>query len=164
MNLLPKNTDTSTVLELELAEKAGEYWNETSKHSAVQERLSAELVPASDEANSVHGMLLRAATRIYYDVYNNGGWNMVDNVHSDWLEEGDEDYEEPEYELVGLYKDFFDNLERFMPKEHQECVAKAKAQTLENPDSSCIVYDHLVDRVIHTILTTTNIVHESVDD
>ena len=44
MNLLPKNTDTSTVLELELAEKAGEYWNETSKHSAVQERLSAELV------------------------------------------------------------------------------------------------------------------------
>lgn len=158
MKLTPK-ADTENLV-LTFAEKAGEYWNETSKNSKLQEQFSGELIPSKGEADNVHGMLLRAVTRIYYDVYNNGGWNMVDNIHGDWLEEGDEGYEEPEYELVGLYKEFFENLERFMPEEHQECVAKAKAQVLEDPDSSYIIFDHLVDRAIHTILTTNNIVHE----
>ena len=159
MKLTAKTTAENVTLTL--AEKAGEYWGGSSKNAKALEGLVEKLVPAKGEANSVHGMLLRAANNIYYDVYNNGGLNMVDNIHDDWLEEGDEGYKEPEYELVGLFKDFFENLERFMPKEHQDCVRKTKEQVLENPDSSCIIFDHLVDRVVHTVLTTNNIVQEA---
>lgn len=158
MQLLPKATTDEQVLVL--TENAGEYWHGKSKNNSLQEKLYAELIPAKDEADNVHGMLLRAVTKIYYDIYNNGGGNMIDNIHGDWLEEGDEGYEEPEYELVGLYKGFFENLKRFMPADHQECVSKAKSLVLAGDIDTDIIFDHLVDRVIHTILTTRNIVHE----
>lgn len=48
------------------------FWNGTHPLSARQQELFNLLVPASGEASTAHGELLRAATRIYYDVCNNG--------------------------------------------------------------------------------------------
>jgi hypothetical protein len=52
------------------------YWNSTGKHQAAYEEL-CKLVPSSGPAGTVEGEMLRAATRLYYDFYNNG---MVNNT------------------------------------------------------------------------------------
>lgn len=48
------------------------FWGQTHPLSAKHEALFAKLVPSSGEAGTAHGEVLRAITRIYYDVYNNG--------------------------------------------------------------------------------------------
>jgi hypothetical protein len=58
-------TDTTTKFE-------PGFWGQTHPLSAKQDELFNKLVPASGEASTAHGEVLRAATRIYYDVYNNG--------------------------------------------------------------------------------------------
>ena len=50
------------------------YWNSTGKHQAAYEEL-CKLVPSSGPAGTIEGEMLRAATRLYYDFYNNGMMN-----------------------------------------------------------------------------------------
>jgi hypothetical protein len=50
------------------------YWNSNGKHQAAYQELS-KLVPSSGPAGTVEGEMLRAATRLYYDYYNNGFCN-----------------------------------------------------------------------------------------
>lgn len=50
------------------------YWNSTGKHQAAYEQL-CKLVPSSGPAGTIEGEMLRAATRLYYDFYNNGFCN-----------------------------------------------------------------------------------------
>jgi len=52
------------------------YWNSNGKHQAAYQELS-KLVPSSGPAGTVEGEMLRAATRLYYDYYNNG---MINNT------------------------------------------------------------------------------------
>lgn len=54
---------------------AGTLWNNASPLQATYEALAAALVPAYGAALTPHGELLRAATRVYYDRYNNGFGN-----------------------------------------------------------------------------------------
>lgn len=153
-----KLTSNGSKAELKLSTVAGAYWNEeAAANQEDYDRLYSELVPDEGEADTVHGMILRAAMRIYYDMYNNGGWNMVDNIHDDRLEEGDEDYEEPEFELSDLYSKFFTNLETWMPEEHQEAVKKVKDIVLVGEINFDIAFDLLIDRVVHVAMTTNNI-------
>lgn len=155
MKLQPNNAN----IPLTLSTKEGDWWHDRAPNKDRQSELHQKLVPMKGAADSVHGELIRAANRIYYDMYNNGGGNMADNIHGDWLEEGDEGYEEPEFELVGIFKDFFETLERWMPDEHQQCIKDAKACVLEGQGNTDICFDHLVDRVIFVIENTRNIVH-----
>ena len=142
---------------LVLSTREGDWWHDRTPNFERQNELHNQLVPKSGAADSVHGELLRAATRIYYDLYNNGGGNMYDNINGDWLEEGDEGYEEPEYELTGLFSELFGFLEQWMPDEHQECVSDAKSLVLEGDGSTDICFDNLIDRVVYVIENTKNI-------
>jgi hypothetical protein len=58
------------------------FWNQSHPLAAKQLELFNKLVPPMGEATTPHGEVLRAATRIYYDVYNNGLGNgpFVDEV------------------------------------------------------------------------------------
>ena len=55
--------------------KMAQFWDGTHPLYALQEQLHAELVPPQGKANTPHGELLRCATNLYYDVYNNGFCN-----------------------------------------------------------------------------------------
>jgi len=61
------------------------FWGQTHPLSAKQEELFAKLVPVSGEASTAHGEVLRAANRIYYDVYNNGLCNGPFTEEADTL-------------------------------------------------------------------------------
>lgn len=68
-------TDTTTMF------SAG-FWNQSHPLAAKQVELFNKLVPPVGEATTPYGEVLRAVTRIYYDVYNNGLGNgpFVDEV------------------------------------------------------------------------------------
>lgn len=62
------------------------YWSKSGRHQRLYDRLYAKLVPDSGEAGSDAGELLRTVSNVYYDIYNNGGCNLLDSKLSD-LEE-----------------------------------------------------------------------------
>ena len=144
---------------LVLTAEAGGYRHGTSANAETQARMFANLVPKKGEAKTVHGMLLLGASRIYSDLYDNDGGNMINNIHDADLEEGDEDWQPPEYELDPLYQKFFDVLEKWLPVEHQSCLAEVKKLVLAESIVFDIAFDHLTDRVLHTVLTTEDISH-----
>jgi len=51
------------------------YWNNNGRYTALYEELSTKLVPEEGRAPTVHGELLSAMGRVYYDWFNNGGCN-----------------------------------------------------------------------------------------
>lgn len=48
------------------------FWDKTHPLSAMQEHLFAQLVPGSGKCDTLQGEMLRAASKIGYDWYNNG--------------------------------------------------------------------------------------------
>lgn len=55
------------------------YWNHTGKHQGAYEALHVALVPAQGDAETMTGELLRCLGCVYYDVYNNGGGNLLES-------------------------------------------------------------------------------------
>jgi hypothetical protein len=53
-----------------------EYWDKTAAKYPEYEELYRSLVPAYGKAATPHGELLRCASCIYRDIYNNGGSNL----------------------------------------------------------------------------------------
>jgi hypothetical protein len=51
------------------------YWMNKGKHQEAYQKLANELLPDSGKADTLHGELLRALGKIYYDYYNNGMCN-----------------------------------------------------------------------------------------
>lgn len=54
----------------------GALWNRTSPSFETYEKLYERLVPPSGMAATTRGEALRAVSSLYYDVYNNGGFNL----------------------------------------------------------------------------------------
>ena len=77
--------ENSQEVQTKFTETAGGYWSGTSVNSELDTQFWEKLVPSKGNADTVHGELLRAASRIYRDMYQNGGGNLidfVDNGHS----------------------------------------------------------------------------------
>tara|TARA_R110002012_G_C11640691_1_gene610625 strand:+ start:1726 stop:2211 length:486 start_codon:yes stop_codon:yes gene_type:complete len=58
------------------------YWNKTGKYQDIADQLQT-LVPDKGDAQDVRVDLFRRASNTYYEMYNNGGMNMIDY---DWGE------------------------------------------------------------------------------
>lgn len=72
------------------------YWNGNGKHQEAYNKLFEELVPATGEATTEAGELLRIASRFYYEWFNNGNCNATEAYYpeNEW---GDPDWDdEPE--------------------------------------------------------------------
>lgn len=59
------------------------YWSKEGRFQADYERLWDALVPASDEAETPHGELLRCGSCLYYDRFNNGCCNSWSEYYRD---------------------------------------------------------------------------------
>lgn len=53
-----------------------QYWNGTGKYQELYEELFQNLVPKEGNAPSNLGEMLRITSKLYYDIFNNGGWNF----------------------------------------------------------------------------------------
>lgn len=67
--------------------KAYSYWSKSGRHQKLYDRLYSKLVPDSGEAGSDAGELLRTMSNVYYDIYNNGGYNLLDGGRQSDLDE-----------------------------------------------------------------------------
>ena len=54
------------------------YWANNGAYQVDRERLYDKLVPASGEAETIHGEMIRSVSRLFYDYCNNGNCNAVD--------------------------------------------------------------------------------------
>lgn len=157
------------------------YWNETGAYQKEYNRLLKKLVPEKNEAETVHGELIRSMSRLYYDYFNNGNGNAVDAVKCDcpqchgggWetINEGEEDEEEVDcsycdgdcqiitgYEFENYYEKLFDFIKDNLPREEQPIVERFEKEVLaKNQDNiNEQVYEELTDSIMHFVLTTEN--------
>jgi hypothetical protein len=61
-----------------ITELGKSYWAHTGAYEEEYNKLYSELVPSSGEAETVHGEMLRAISRLGYDYGNNGNCNVLD--------------------------------------------------------------------------------------
>ena len=54
------------------------YWNETGAYQKEHDSLWKELVPSSGACDTIHGELIRATGRLFYEFCNNGNCNAVE--------------------------------------------------------------------------------------
>ena len=163
--------ENSQDIELKFTQKPGGYWCEDSVNQEMDSKLWAELVPSSGKAETIHGELLRTASKIYRDTYQNGGGNIVEFEddgyscdHCDYYETDEDERVEDHSDIchgdwivTDYYQEYFDLLHEHLSADGRECLNNVKQELIigliRNPS---IEFDRLVDYVIHTILTTEN--------
>lgn len=64
------------------------YWNHKGRFQAEYEQMSTDLMPAMGKANSVAGELIRAVSKLGYDLYNNGMGNNTSGAANFLREQG----------------------------------------------------------------------------
>jgi hypothetical protein len=86
------------IMEKRITEEGKSYWDGNGAYQTEYDKLYEELVPSSGEADTVHGEMIRAASRLFYDYCNNGNCN-VREITTDYCDEcggsGYEEHEEP---------------------------------------------------------------------
>ena len=65
-------------MEKKITPEGQSYWNETGAYQEDHDRLWKELVPASGSAPTIHGELIRAVGRLFYEFCNNGNCNAIE--------------------------------------------------------------------------------------
>lgn len=56
------------------------YWNGTGSYQEKYNTFRTSLIPSEGKAKSLEGEVLRAASNLYYDLYNNGNANACDII------------------------------------------------------------------------------------
>ena len=86
------------------------YWSNIGKYQDLYDKYWEQLVPDMGEADTPEGEALRAITKIYRDIFNNGGCNIVevDAVYDD-----DGDHYADECSISRFYDDLFDEVAYF---------------------------------------------------
>ena len=75
-------------------ENGNSYWNNNGAYSKELYELYIKLVPDSGNAQTVHGELVRAVSRLGYEYYNNGNCNACDPYYADPEHDVDDNGEE----------------------------------------------------------------------
>lgn len=146
-----------------------DYLNNVSANSLEAKSLKESLLPTAEGVTTVHGELLLAVTHIYDASQTDSGSEMVefedngyDCDHCDYYDQDDPAEEHDEvcdgcYELTDTYKGHFNVLKRWMPQ-HDKDIDLAIETLTDAPRAKMpnIIFDRLIDHVIHTILTTEN--------
>lgn len=113
------------------------YWNNTGKYQAEYDKAWSELVPSSGSSEYVEGENLRAATRIYYDYFNNGFGNNLTGAYN-WLKN----------------HEFINQSMAYVLGEYANCqVAPRYDNQFTDKDPIVIALELVIDSVIEDIIS-----------
>ena len=122
------------------------YWNETGAYQKEYNELYDKLVPAKGEAKTLHGELIRCGSRLVYEFYNNGNWNVMNDDGDGYVS------------INGFYEEMIDFIEETIKGDY---VRRLRIFLLG--ESSCLndeqedkIYNDLMDNIMHFVLTTEN--------
>ena len=166
-----------------ITEKGKSYWNNNGAYQKEYEELYEKLVPSSGEADSIHGEMIRAVSRLFYDFCNNGNCNVIeieqdtcqecggcgyeDNDDEDGIEdcywcdgqgteEGDIVIDDYYQEMIDFLEDNMDNTKSLdVLIDFLEDKSYGYGKYTFN-DKEMKIYNDLVDAVMYQILTTEN--------
>lgn len=139
------------------------YWNETGVYQKEYSELYDKLVPGNGMAETLHGELIRAISRLAHEYNNNGNCNACD---AEWgIEDEDDEYAEEEIlsvEVAPMYAKFLGLIADNVPGTEEAVgeVTKIIIKGADNPrgdyfsDANQQHYNELADRVIYHVLTT----------
>lgn len=124
--------------------KGKSYWNAEGAYQKEYDQLYEKLVPASGEAKTSDGELLRSITRLYYDYCNNGNGNVFTESWG-------------EVEMNPMYEEFIGNLifglmDNKAAKELEDFLQTPGAKDPSFSKRQMNIYDKVVDSVVHQIL------------
>lgn len=86
-----------------ITESGKSYWNSNGAYQEEFDTFYNELVPSRGEADTIHGEMLRASSRLLYDFCNNGNCNVIDFEQESCDECGGCGYEEEDcYSCCGI--------------------------------------------------------------
>jgi hypothetical protein len=161
------------------------YWDNNGAYQKEYDELYTQLVPAKDEAETVHGEMIRCVSRLFYDYCNNGNCNVLDGGSETYYETCDncggsgytDDEEEDqcnycygdgeveveddgELYITEYYSEMFDFLEDNMlnPKfliDLKEYLLNGDGDFNFGPEEMKR-YNNLTDEVMYQVLTTEN--------
>ena len=127
------------------------YWNEQGRYQQEYNTYWKALVPDTGEASTTEGEALRAITRIYYDVYNNGGCNIIE---SEEVYDDDGNYECDEHSISSFYEDFFDTVASFTGDHNKVRELKRKVEDLGADywhEDLGFLLDNFTDKILQKI-------------
>ena len=164
-------------------ELGNSYWGNNGVYQKQYDELYEKLVPLSGEAETIHGEMIRAVSRLYYDFCNNGNCNVleyeqdtcqecggsgyVDNDDEDGIEDcywcDGQGTEEGDIVIDDYYQEMIDFLEDNMVNtksldvliDFLEDKSYGYGKYTFN-DKEMKIYNDLVDAVMYQILTTEN--------
>lgn len=153
--------------DLKLTPKGNSYYEGNGAYSKEYEELCKKLVPDNGECETLHGELIRAATRLTHEYYNNGNCNAVDPIvdYGDYEDYNEDDVEIEGYEVREFYNNFITLIYLNIPGA-RECIQTIEQFIIEIGDGHSESGDHtyseeeeqpyveMMDRVIHFVLTT----------
>lgn len=162
-----KLSSSSGKMDVQLwSDETQSYWNNNGIYQAEYDKLF-DLVPQSGSAETLHGELIRAVSRINYEYFNNGNGNAwevkysTETAQGDWNEE-DGDYEEYEEqyedggEINAYYQKFLTLIERTIP-ETEDIIEKIE-YIMENGSNFTPqnekTYSNLIDAVVFWCITS----------
>lgn len=118
------------------------YWDKCGIYQKELDKLYAKLVPDSGEANTIHGEMIRSASRLFYDFCNNGNCNVVsrETVYETETKSCDECNGSGE-----VYADDDDENEEM--KTCPECGGSGREEYEEEYDGDIVISDYYQDMI-----------------
>lgn len=160
------------------------YWGENGAYQNLYDSLWEQLVPASGYATTIHGEMIRAISRLFYEYCNNGngnaldrkmetchscgGWGYEENYNEDEEQESEDCSScdgrgevEDEVFITNYYQEMVDFLLEFMVE--KEPIRKLEKYLTDSSVHKCTfnenemdIYNKVVDAVMYQVLTTNN--------
>jgi len=127
------------------------YWNKQGQHQDLYDKYWETLVPNSGEADTPEGEALRAIGRIYYDVYNNGAYNICETEE---IYDDDGNYEYDDHTISLFYEDFFDTIASFTGDHRKVRELKQKVRQVSQgnwPEDIDFLLDNFTDKILQKI-------------
>lgn len=123
------------------------YWNNRGKYQSEYDSLYKKLVPEIGIAATENGELLRQASNLYYEYYNNGNMNVVDYNYKD-----DEDFVGTPY-IRKSYLNSLDFIVKHIPNLSKTIyIISTKIIEEEVSEEMAYLYEDMIDNVIKYIM------------
>ena len=159
------------------------YWSNNGVYQKQYDELYEQLVPSSGESDTIHGEMIRAVSRLYYDFCNNGNCNVIEIERdtcqecggSGYVDNDDEDgiedcywcegqgTEEGDIVIDEYYQEMIDFLENNMEntKSLDVLIDFLEDKSLgygkySFDDKQMKIYNDLVDAVMYQVINSEN--------
>lgn len=125
------------------------YWNENGKFQKELDKLYKELVPSTGRAKFLRGEVLRAANELYYERFNNGNINAVEEIE-------DEDNEDIDgmtrLKITPFFKNFIAIIRYVLGGEGLRAIGRVEESLIDTDENHLKIFDKDYETMMDSII------------